>query len=144
MSSTTWAARQAVIVNLEYYRNRNALCSRDHRKSDGVFLVAFAAYLRKRAGRAGTDPDGLKRLAVAFDLRRVRLIHTLTSLLGERYLIDSATVALDLAQQLADALAPCTDQASSVRVTADQLAHALDAVAAELAIRRTSAHVTRR
>jgi hypothetical protein len=144
MIYTTRAGRQAVVVDLEYYRNRKALRSRDRRKSDEVFLVAFAAYLRKRAGHAGTDPDGLKRLAVAVDLRRVRLVNTLTSMLGERYLIDSATIALGLAEHLDDLLTPRTDQASSASATAYQLAHALDAVAAELEIRRSSAHVTRR
>jgi hypothetical protein len=144
MNSTTRTGWQAVVVDLEHYRSSKALCSSDHRKSDGVFLVTFAAYLRKRAGRARTDPDGLKRLAVAFDLRRVRLVDTLTSMLGEPYLIDCATIALNLAELLADLLAPCTDQASSASATAYQLARSLDAVAAALEIRRPSAHVTRR
>ena len=144
MSSTTRRGRLATVVDLEYYRNHKALCSRDHWKSDRVFLLAFAAYLRKRAGRAETDPDGVKRLAVAFDLRRVRLINTLTTMLGERYLIDSATIALGLAEHLDDLLAPCSDRASSASATAYQLAHALDAVAATLETRRSPADVTRR
>jgi hypothetical protein len=143
ISSTNRAANQAVIVDLAYYRSCKKFSSNDHWRRDREFCVTFASYLRKRAGRVETDPDGLKRLAVAFDLRRVKLINSLTSMLDEQYLIDRANIALGLAEHLDDVLTIPTDQESSARATAYQLAHALDAVAAELQARLSSAHVTR-
>jgi hypothetical protein len=140
---TTQASHIADILDLADYRRRRKL-PLNQWKSDKEFFVAFAAYLRNRAGKVGVDPDGLKRLAVAFDLRNVKLINSLTPMLNEQYLLDSAAAALSLVERLDDALTISTEQASSAKATAYQLAYSLDVIAAALEIKPSSTHVTRR
>jgi hypothetical protein len=142
-SSAVQVGRHAVVIDLACYRNRKKFHSEGDRKGDQQFCIGLAAYLRRRAERAEIDPDGPKRLAIAFDLRRVTLINSLTSMLDEACLVNHATVALSLAEQLNDALTIPTGRAPSARATAYQLAHALDAVAVALETRLSSAPATR-
>ena len=134
-----------VVVDLAHYRRGKTSPSMDQWKDDWKFCVTFAAYLRKRAGSVEVDPDGLKRLAVTFDLRRPQLMSSLRSMLNEQYLIQHATIATVLAERLEDSLAIPVERTSSASVvaTAYQLARALDAVAAALDVKLPSAHLIR-
>jgi hypothetical protein len=144
IGSITGSGRHSVVVDLAHYRACRRHSSLDRLKKDHEFYVAFATYLRKRAGRAGIDPDGLKRLGVAFDLRRVKLVSSLRSMLDEQYLVNDATIALGLVEHLDEVLALPTSRGPSAKTTAYQLAHALDEVATALETRLSSAHATRR
>jgi hypothetical protein len=143
-SSTNQAESRSSVVSLASYRSGRKSRYNDAWKRDQEFCAALAVCLRKRAGWAEIDPDGPKRLAVAFDLRRINLVNSLLSMLDEQYLIYHASFALDLARQLDDVLTTSPDQAASARATAYQLAYALDAVVEALEMRRSSAHATRR
>jgi hypothetical protein len=139
----TQASHTATVVDLADYRRRRKPSLNDQWKSDQAFFAAFAAYLRKRAERVDIDPDGLRRLAVAFDLRSVKLTSSLMSMQNEQYLLDSATTALSLVERLDDALTISTEQVASVKATAYQLAHSLDVIAEALEIKLSSTHVRR-
>jgi hypothetical protein len=143
ISSMTQHCQDQVVVDLADYRQKNISPFNERRKGHRDFCVAFSAYLRKRAGSVETDSDGLERLAVAFDLRRIRLMSVLTSMLHDQRLIGRATLALEHAGHLEEVLVVPSPYASSVCVTAYQLAHALDAVAAALEIRPSSARIRR-
>jgi hypothetical protein len=132
ISSTAGIGQGAHVIDLAYYRRRKTSLSMDQWSSDQEFFVTFAAYLRKRAGSVEVDSDGLERLAVAFDLRRIKLTSSLRSMLNEQYLTEQASAALDLAERLEDVLTFPTDRTSSVSTAAYQLAHALDMMAATL------------
>lgn len=134
-SMTRHCQDRNAVVDLTDYRRRNISPFTERWLDHREFFTAFAAYLRKRAGSAETDSDGLERLAVAFDLRRIRLVSVLTSMLHDQRMIGSATVALDRAGHLEDLLVVPGHQVSSARAVAYQLADALDAIAAALEIR---------
>src|SRR5690349_18940065 len=104
INSMTSYCQDQVVVDLADYRRRNSSPLAGRWPGHREFCVAVAAYLRKRAGSAETDSDGLERLTIAFDLRRIRLVSVLTSMLHDQRLIGSAAVALDRAGHLEDVL----------------------------------------
>lgn len=120
--------QRPIVADLAQYRRRRGLSCFDRRKADREFLIGFAEYLQGRIESAELEPNELMRLGIAFDLRRIRLMGCLTSLLDEEYLIDQASLALRSAKQLADEIAVVAPRASSVCSIADELVHALGAV----------------
>lgn len=142
-SSTAGVGQGAAVIDLAHFRWKKTSLPMEQWRNDGDFFVTFAAYLRKRAATVEVDPDGVKRLAVAFDLRRIKLMSSLKSMLNEQYLTEQAATGLALAERLRDVLAIPTDRGSSASATAYQLAHALEAIAAVLCIRLPSTHVTK-
>jgi hypothetical protein len=143
INSMTRHYQDQAVVDLADYRRSNISPFAGHWPGHREFCAAFAAYLRKRAGSAETDSDGLERLAVAFDLRRIRLVSVLTSMLYDQRLIGSAAVALDRAGHLEDTLVAPSRQVSSACAVAYQLADALDAVAVALEIRPPATRIRR-
>jgi len=84
----------AQVVGLAGYRARREAMAGSSRRDDREFYAACAAYLRRRAYAIVNDPDGVRRLAIAFDLRRVKLCDYLTSALAEEDIADEAWAAL--------------------------------------------------
>lgn len=133
----------AQVVDLAAYRGRREAKAGYPRRDDREFYAACAAYLRRRADEIGNDPDGVRRLAIAFDLRRVKMREYLTSALAEEDITDEAAVALRNARQLPAMLTAEADPAAA-RVAAYRLAEALDTVITALGARSGPARHARR
>ena len=84
----------AQVVDLAGFRARREARAGLSRGEDQEFYAACAAYLRRRAYEIVNDSDGVRRLAIAFDLRRVKLCDYLTSALAEEDIADEAWAAL--------------------------------------------------
>jgi hypothetical protein len=125
-------SQRPVVTDLAQYRRRRGLSSIESWKADREFLIGFTEYLQKRIESAELNPKELKRLSVAFDLRRIRLMGCLRSLLNEEYLTDQAALALRSAGRLSEELAAAAPKASLACSIANELVHALDAVIAAL------------
>jgi hypothetical protein len=124
----------AQVVDLAGYRVRREAKAGSSRRDDQEFYAACAAYLRRRADEIGDDPDGVRRLAIAFDLRRVKMRDYLTSALAEEDIADEAAAALRNARQLPAMLTAQADPAAA-RVAAYRLAEVLDTVITALGAR---------
>ena len=141
-SVTTSTDCDAKVIDLARYRRTNlrSILAVPNLYLDS--LVDFARYLRERAGGIGVSPHGLERLAVAFDLRRIRLARTLGSMIGDGNLSNEAQLALSISNQLAGELAlPLPDPRSSYHLAYD-LAHALDMLIAKLDMKAISTRYT--
>lgn len=117
----------AQVVDLAGYRARREAKAGSCRRDDQEFYAACAAYLRRRADEIADDPDGVRRLAIAFDLRRVKMRDYLTTALAEEDIADEAAAALWNARQLPATLTAQADPAAA-RVAAYRLAEALEAL----------------
>lgn len=132
----------AQVIDLAGYRARRGAKAGYARRDDQEFYAACAAYLRRRADEID-NPDGVRRLAIAFDLRRVKMRDYLTSALAEEDVTDEAAAALRNARQLPTILKARADPAAA-RVAAYRLAEALDTVITVLAARSGPARHARR
>jgi hypothetical protein len=124
----------AQVVDLTGYRARREAKSGYSRGEDQEFYAACAAYLRRRADEIENDPDGVRRLTIAFDLRRVKLRDYLTSALAEANITDEAAAALRRARQLPSMLTAQAEP-TTAREAAYRLAEALDEVIRALGAR---------
>jgi hypothetical protein len=123
---------RGVMVDLSEYRSRRRASRSDPWRDRQEFCTSFAAYLRERVLRVESDFEGCERLAVAFDLRCIRLVRVLTSMLSDERLMGQAAHTLGLARSWAAELAPGNRHVPSACAAVNDLADALDMVGAVL------------
>jgi hypothetical protein len=132
LAPETWISQHQIVTDLAQHRRRRGLSRTDRWRADREFLISFAEYFQGRIEKAEIGPGELIRLGIAFDLRRIRLMSCLTSLLSEEYLVDQASCALRSAERLADEIAAPVPETPLVSSIASELVLALDAVIATL------------
>src|ERR1022692_454096 len=103
-------------------------------------LMDLAQCLQRLAEGIVNGPYGLEKLAVAFDLRRIRLVDNLGSMMGNGDLRREAQLALLLAGRLAEELALPDPDPWSVTHAMNKLARALEILIMALDMKTLPTH----
>ncbi len=144
-SGAVLADHRADVVELAKYRRVPARLVSDvaFRNEYRDSLVHFAEYLRERTTGIAESSYGLERLAVGLDMRRIRLMETLSSMVSaDNHLSDEVRRALSLFGCLASELALPIPNSCSVAEVADELACGLDVLVSALDVKASSSHLT--
>ena len=143
-SGAILAGRNAEVVELTKYRSMRArlvpgqVGRNEYRDS----IADFAKYFRERTVSIGVSSYGLEKLAVALDLRQVRFLRTLGSMISDDNLSGEAQHALSPFRCLSSKLALPVPNSCSVAQATNKLAYALYMLVATLDMKATSSNRT--